>query len=159
VNYSDTFTSAAKIATIHIVLALAAKWDWELDQVDVVAAFLNGILEEEVSMEAPYGVLTTNDWSQVCLLLRTLYGLKQARNEWYKEMSRVFKLMGFKVSLCDSLLFIRFNKQGGLIIPVSTDDMAITSSSRELVDKFKAELSTHFKITDEGELHWLLGLK
>jgi hypothetical protein len=159
VNYTDTFASAAKIATIRIVLALAAKWDWELDQVDVVAAFLNGILKEEVYMEAPYGVLAKNDRSMVCQLLQTLYGLKQAGNEWYKEMSRVFKLMGFKVSLCDSSLFIRFNEQGGLIIPVSTDDMAIAGSSRELVDNFKAELSKYFKITDEGELHWLLGFE
>jgi hypothetical protein len=64
-------------------------------------------------MEMPYGVLTKNDCSMVCWLLRTLYGLKQAGNEWYKEMSMVFKLMGFKVSLCDSSLFIRFNNQGG----------------------------------------------
>jgi hypothetical protein len=61
VNYTDTFASAAKIATIHIVLALAAKWDWQLDQVDVVVVFWNGILKEEVYMEAPYGVLTMNN--------------------------------------------------------------------------------------------------
>jgi hypothetical protein len=67
--------------------------------------------------------------------------------------------MGIKVSLCDSLLFIQFNKQGGLIIPISTDNMAIASSSRELVNKFKAELSTHFNITHKGELHWLLGFE
>jgi hypothetical protein len=131
-------------------IALTAKWDWELDQVDVIAAFLNGLLKEEVYLEAPYRVLTKNNHSMVCRFLQTLYGLKQARNEWYKEMSRVFKLMGFKVSLCDSSLFIRFNEQGRLIIPISTDDMAITGSSCEIVDNFKAELSKYFKITDEG---------
>jgi hypothetical protein len=45
INYTDTFMSAAKIVTIHIVLALTAQWDWEIDQVDVTA-FLNGKLNE-----------------------------------------------------------------------------------------------------------------
>jgi hypothetical protein len=159
INYTDTFASAAKIATIRIVLALAAQWDWEIDQVDVVAAFLNGKLNEEVYMEAPYGVLPKNDRSRVCHLMRTLYGLKQAGNEWYKEMARVFKLMGFTVSLCDASLFLRFDDKGGMMIPVSTDDMTVAGSSRKVVDDFKAELSTYFKITDEGEIHWLLGFE
>jgi hypothetical protein len=159
INYTETFASAAKIATIRIVLALAAKWDWEIDQVDVVAAYLNGKLEEEVYMEAPYGVLTKNDQGMVCQLLRTLYGLKQARNVWYKELSQVFKLMGFKVSLCNASLFIRFDERGGMMIPVITDDMAVAGSSRKVVDDFKTELGTHFKITDDGEIHWLLGFE
>jgi hypothetical protein len=37
--------------------------------------------------------------------------------------------------------------------------MAIAGSSHKLFNKFKAELSTHFKITDEEELHWLLGFE
>ena len=147
VNYTDTFTSAAKIAMIWIVLTLTAKWDWELDQVDVVGAFLNGILKEEVYMEAPYGVLANNDHSMVYQLLHTL---KQAGNEWYKEMSRVFKLMGFKVSLCDSLLVIQFNNKDRLIIPISTDNMAITSSSHKIIKNFKAELSKYFKSPTKG---------
>jgi hypothetical protein len=159
INYTETFASAAKIATIRIVLALAAKWDWEIDQVDVVAAYLNGKLEEEVYMEAPYGVLSKNQQGMVCQLLRTLYGLKQAGNVWYKEMSRVFKIMGFKVSLCDSSLFIRFDERGGMMIPVITDDMAVAGSNRKVVDDFKTELGTHFKITDDGEIHWLLGFE
>src|SRR5262245_30941426 len=159
VNYTDTFASAAKIATIRVVLALAAKWDWEIDQVDVVGVFLNGILEEEVFMEAPFGILKNNDRNMVCRLMRSIYGLKQAGNAWYKRMSGVFKKMGFSVSLCDSSLFFRFNDKGSLIIPVSTDDMAVAGSSRLVVDAFKEELSTYFKITDEGELHWLLGFE
>src|SRR5262245_17274173 len=159
INYTDTFASAAKIATIRIVLALAAKWDWEIDQVDVVAAFLNGKLKEEVYMEAPYGVLTKNDVGKVCRLDRTLYGLKQAGNEWYKEMLGVFKRMGFKVYLCDSSLFLRFNDKGSMMIPVCTDDMTVAGSSRKVVDDFKAELATYFKLTDKGEIHWLLGFE
>jgi hypothetical protein len=135
------------------------KWDWEIDQIDVVGAFLNGILEEEVYMEAPYGVLAKGDKTKVCQLLRTLYGLKQAGNAWYKRMSAVFKQLGFVISLCDSSLFIRFNDQGGLIIPVSTDDMAVAASSRKVLDGFKEEFGRHFKITDEGELRWLLGFE
>jgi hypothetical protein len=46
-----------------------------------------------------------------------------------------------------------------MMIPVITDDMAVAGSSRKVVDDFKAELGTHFKITDDGEIHWLLGFE
>jgi hypothetical protein len=39
INYTETFVSAAKIATIRIILALAAKWDWEIDQVSSTGFF------------------------------------------------------------------------------------------------------------------------
>jgi hypothetical protein len=109
--------------------------------VDVVAAYLNGKLEEEVYMEVPYGVLSKNQQGMVCQLLHTLYGLNQAENVWYKEMSRVFKIMGFKVSLCNSSLFICFD-EWGMIIPVITDNMAVAGSTRKVVDDFKTELGT-----------------
>src|ERR1700731_4557810 len=57
INYNETFAAAAKIASIRVLLALAAQHDWEIDQIDVVGAYLNAKLEDEVYMEPPHGVL------------------------------------------------------------------------------------------------------
>lgn len=49
---------------------------------DVKGAYLNGNLEEEVYMKQPEGFNDGTD--KVCHLIKTLYGLKQAGQEWNK---------------------------------------------------------------------------
>ncbi|GJP31280.1 hypothetical protein CLOM_g10627 [Closterium sp. NIES-68] len=51
---------------------------------DIVTAFLNGVLEEETYMEQPEGY---NDGSgRVWKLKKALYGLKQAPRQWYIKL-------------------------------------------------------------------------
>jgi len=129
VNYKDTFATAAKINSIWIVLALAAQRDWKIDQVDVVGAYLNSELQEEVYMEAPKGVLLPGEKRSICRLLKALYGLKPAGQAWYKRMLKEFLEMGFVVSLGDQSVFIRKMADRTLVVPVSTDDMVVAGSS------------------------------
>eukprot|EP00253_Pinus_taeda_P034200 PITA_34200 len=63
--------------SIRLVLSLAASLKWEVHQMDVKSAFLNGDLHEEIYMEQPIGFIQT-DSSLVCRLKKSLYGLKQA---------------------------------------------------------------------------------
>jgi len=51
---------------------------WELHQMDIKSAFLNGDLNKEVYMEQPDGYVDPTYSDKVCRLLQALYGLKQA---------------------------------------------------------------------------------
>nr|GFA80382.1 retrovirus-related Pol polyprotein from transposon TNT 1-94 [Tanacetum cinerariifolium] len=55
INYSETFSSVAKISSIRLFISLAATYDWALHQLYVKNAFLHVDLEEEVYMEQPLG--------------------------------------------------------------------------------------------------------
>nr|GEU70435.1 hypothetical protein [Tanacetum cinerariifolium] len=55
IDYEETFSLVADIRAIRILIAIAAYYDYEIWQMDVKTAFLNGYLNEEVYMEQPEG--------------------------------------------------------------------------------------------------------
>ncbi|KAJ9543290.1 hypothetical protein OSB04_022997 [Centaurea solstitialis] len=55
IDYDETFSLVAKIKSIRILLAIAAFHDYEIWQMDVKTAFLNGKLDEDVYMAQPEG--------------------------------------------------------------------------------------------------------
>ncbi|KAK8696647.1 hypothetical protein V6N13_001779 [Hibiscus sabdariffa] len=78
VDYDETFSPVAMLKSIRILLAIAAFHDYEIWQMDVKTAFLNGKLEEDVYMTQPEGFVTPENAGKVCKLQRSIYGLKQA---------------------------------------------------------------------------------
>ena len=55
INYNDTFSPTAKLTAIRIIVAIAVRNDWELEQTDVDAAYLNASLKENIYMRQPRG--------------------------------------------------------------------------------------------------------
>ena len=54
-DFGETYAPAARLESIHILLAFAAHHDFKLFQMDVKSAFLNGPLSETVYVEQPLG--------------------------------------------------------------------------------------------------------
>ena len=57
----DVFSPVVCLATICALLALAAVEDWEIQQMDVKGAYLNGNLKEEIYMMQPDGYSDGSD--------------------------------------------------------------------------------------------------
>ena len=55
VDYDETFSPVAMLKSVRILLAIAAYHDYEIWQMDVKTAFLNGNLLEDVYMTQPEG--------------------------------------------------------------------------------------------------------
>ena len=79
VDFTETFASVTKFTSIRILLALAAIHDYEIYQMDIKSAFLNGVLNKEIYMDSPPGYPAPN--GKVWRLRKSLYGLKQASRE------------------------------------------------------------------------------
>ena len=76
IDYEEIFAPVACISSVCALLAVAAASKWDLFQMDVKNAFLNGDLSEEVYMQPLLGLSV--DSNKVCHLRRALYSLKQA---------------------------------------------------------------------------------
>jgi len=79
----------------HFRLAIAAYHDYEVWQMDVKTAFLNGNLSEDVYMIQPEGFVNPENAGKVCKLLKSIYGLKQASRSWNLHFDEVVKGFGF----------------------------------------------------------------
>ena len=53
VDYDETFSPVAMLKSVRIMLAIAAFHDYEIWQMDVKTAFLNGFIKEEFYMMQP----------------------------------------------------------------------------------------------------------
>ena len=51
IDYEESFSPMARYTSIRTVLALATVMKWEIHQMDVKTAFLNGVVKEEVYVE------------------------------------------------------------------------------------------------------------
>ncbi|GJU00905.1 retrovirus-related pol polyprotein from transposon TNT 1-94 [Tanacetum coccineum] len=105
IDYKETFSPVADIRAITILIAIVAFYDYEIWQLDVKTAFLNGYLNEEVYMEQPESFVNQNFPNRVCKLKHSIYGLKQASRKWNKRFDDEIKKFGFSQNLdepCDA---------------------------------------------------------
>jgi hypothetical protein len=86
IDYKEIFAPVARLEAIRILLAFSAAKGFKLHQVDVMSAFLNGVLEEEVYVRQPPGFESEKYPNQVYKLKKALYGLKQMPRAWYGRL-------------------------------------------------------------------------
>ena len=77
------------------MLAIAAFYDYEIWQMDVKIAFLNGFLEEELYMMQLEGFVDPKGANKMCKLQRSIYGLVQASGSWNIHFDELIKAYGF----------------------------------------------------------------
>ena len=68
IDYDETFSPVAMLKSVRIMLAIAAFYDYEIWQMDVKTAFLNGYLKEELYMIQPEGFVDPKGANKVCKL-------------------------------------------------------------------------------------------
>ena len=78
VNHNELISPVFKHNSIRLLLAFVAHKDLELDQLDVKTTFLHGELDELIYMQPLEGFEEGIKDGQVCLLKKSLYGVKQS---------------------------------------------------------------------------------
>jgi len=161
-DYGETYAPVAKLVSFRLLLALAARNNWLIDHMDVVTAFLNPPIDEDIYMEAPEGV----EWLEpsyssknglICKLKKSLYGLKQAPRLWFEQIDSFLQILGFRSTASDPNIYI--SSAYHMIILLYVDDLLIISPSSANIAKVKSSLSQKYKMSDLGPVKQFLGIE
>ena len=157
------------IITVRIMMVLMILMCGYGHLVDINGAFLLGNFESdvntheerEVHMEVPEGFLQflpPGNW--VMLLLRTLYGNKQAAKRFWLFILGIFvRLLGYKYNRADPCLFYKWTDKGLVLWSTWVDDCLSVGPSKDLVIAEKNKLTSLVKCDDTGELKEYVGCK
>ena len=129
-----------------------------MQQLDVNNTFLHGDLNEEVYMTLPKGFSSPKP-NQVCLLQKSLYGLKQASRQWFSKLSSALTSCSYKQSSSDHSLFIKSRTGSFTALLVYVDDVILAGDNLTEISDVKTFLDSKFKIKDLGDLKYFLGLE
>src|SRR5882672_11347939 len=160
-DYDETFSPIARFKSLRLLLVLAALEDWEVHQLDVKSAFLNGMLDEEIYMEQPQGFITTGKETWVCRLKKAIYSLKQASRTWNSNIHAALTELGFKRTVADASVYVMHQREGDgpLYVILYVDDITILGASLQAVKELKVNLAKCYEISDLGEIESYLGIR
>lgn len=97
--------------------------------------------------------------NQVCKLVKSLYGLKQASRQWNFKLTASLLSLGYKQSKSDYSLFVKHDSPHLTILLIYVDDIVLTGDDLAEIERVKLHLDTAFKIKDLGDLRYFLGFE
>ena len=162
IDFNETFAPVAKTASIRAMLALAAWHGLHVHQMDVETAFLNGELDCPIYMRQPPGSVKPGTESLVCLLKKSIYGLKQSGRVWYQKMHDcLVQQHGFEAMQGDHCVYRKddFNSGSTIWIALYVDDLLIMGNKLKSIHSFKQHLASSFSMKDLGVARFILGIQ
>ncbi|KAJ9556184.1 hypothetical protein OSB04_010798 [Centaurea solstitialis] len=153
IDYDEAFSPVAMLKSIRILMVISTYFNYEIWQMDVKTAFLNGKLTEDVYMEQPEGFEDPKNPNKVCKLLKSIYGLKQASRSWNLHFDERIKEFGFAKSEFEPCVYTKFS--GSIYV----DDILLIGNDVPTLQSVKSWLSKCFQMKDLGEAAYILVIK
>ena len=111
-------------------------------------------------MDQPKGVIKLGTKNMVCLLKKSLYGLRQSLRQWYKRFDEFILRIKFIRCSYDNCVYLKMkNDQVLVYLLLYVDDMLIASGSMQDIQELKQKLNSEFEMKDLGEAKRILGIE
>ncbi|PLW26977.1 hypothetical protein PCASD_23030 [Puccinia coronata f. sp. avenae] len=154
IDYQDVFSPTGRLTSLRIMLTICALNQFEVHQMDVRCAFLNGTPEEDLYIHAPLGLNAPP--KTVLKLHKALYGLKQSPRCWQKALTAALKSIGLIPTYSNPCLYVSADESKPFFLFVHVDDLLFGGSWPEL---FKQKICAIFAMEDLGVAKYALGIR
>lgn len=153
----STYAATLAAKSFRIAMAIAARYDLEIEQFDVVNAFLHATLEgDPVYCELPDGFKEHGKCAEV---RRALYGLRDAPLLWYNEFTSTLRKLGLTPNGEEECLFQNEHKTVTVVFYV--DDYLVIYHKRDEPEARKVinGLQEAYEVKAQGAAEWYLGVR
>ena len=133
------------LKSVRIILAIAAYFDYEIWQMDVKTAFLNGNLTEDVYMMQPEGFVDPNNAGKICKLHKSIYGLKQASQSWNIHFDEVVKGFDFIKNEEEACVYKKESGSSVAFLILYVDDILLIGNDIPMLESVKTSLKNSFQ--------------
>ena len=158
-DFASVFAPTLRYTTLRVLLALACHYDFEIEQMDVVSAFLHADVVSDIYMKQSKGYHTpfATGTRLVCKLDKALYGICEVPRARNALLSSWLISYGFSQSNVDPVIFTITFPTLLYVLAVYVDDCIIVGRNGPFIYNFKSAFSTRFDNKDLGLASWLLG--
>lgn len=156
VENEEIYSPVARMTTLKVLLSVSCVNSWKIEQMDVETAFLNGKIKSEVYIYPPDGYEI--DPNKVCLLQKSLYGLRESPRDWYECFNDFMNNANFKRSNYDYCLYSGLIYESKIYLLLYVDDLLICGENERAISKLKLMLSERFHMKDLGKVNQYLGI-
>ncbi|SGY18679.1 BQ5605_C014g07438 [Microbotryum silenes-dioicae] len=158
IDYNEMFAPVARPSTILSLVGTATAQGLFLKQFDFDSAFLNGMMTEMVYMKYPKG-WDHPQTGQALRLVKSMYGTKQAPQEWNAAVNSLMVERGYKRSDADSCLYVKRADEKFIYITLYVDDGMVASNGQEFLDAEIEVFNKVYKLKRLGPVKLFLGLE
>ena len=156
VDYDKTFSPTGRLRVLRFMLCeAAADSRIKTAQWDCSNAFLHAEPDHDMYMRQPPGFQDGS--SRLCLLLKCLYGTKQAPRQFFRLVRKTLLDFGATQSAVDECFFLVRRGESWVKLLVHVDDFAVSYLGDDLYAELLAHMQDTFKLTPQ-ELHHFLGM-
>ena len=130
---------------------------------NVKLAYPHGVLEEEIYMEQPEGLIAKGEEDKVSKLRCSLNGLKQAGQVWNRTFENTIKRkLGFQMIHSDAGVYALYQQQGDnteMILILYFDDLLLLGEDQSKIEDVKHQLGKLYQMKDLGPISSYLGIR
>lgn len=154
-RYEETSSPVMKRKTMRLLIAIAVKKGWDIEQIDVKGAYLHSPINCEIFMEQPRGYEVNSSKKFVCKLKKSIYGLPNSSKDWNVHAdSLLVNKLGFTRSIVEPCVYVK----DGVIVGLYVDD-AMLIGNFKAIQEVKDLLAKELEIKDLGSAQYLLSIK
>lgn len=169
-DYNLTFAAVMDMSSVKLILALARKWGVPAKHGDIPNAYVKAEKEPDlrIFLRTPQGMdikQSKAEGHKDCRLddmglelQKALYGLKQAGRLWSELLHEKLKSFGYVQCLTDMCVYFKRVKTKLVVVGVYVDDLLVTGTNSEDVDKFFEDLKG-LSVKNLGTVSKFLGMR
>ncbi|MBW0566499.1 hypothetical protein O181_106214 [Austropuccinia psidii MF-1] len=155
IDYLEVFSPTGRLSSLRLLLTLFHIHKYPIEQMDVGCAFLNGKPEETLHIFRPPGYFEYPE-TDIFVLNKSLYGLKQSPCCWHKVLKNTLISIGLTPCFTDPCLFYSQDRSNAFLLFIHVDDLIFGGTWNE---KFKNQIKTFFEMEDLGNVKYALGIR